>query len=118
MEGCVFISSSACLSQSLPHTAIHYLSMGQGKLSWGPIVFLVEFSMCVSVCFWHFYCAYRRCQGDWGRCLGPRGKSWLQGGLSSPLGPAGLLEEPGMETVEWGGGGRPEEVLGQLLPSH
>lgn len=35
----------------------------------------------------------------------PRGKSWLQGGLSSPLALAGLLGKPGMETVEWGGGG-------------
>lgn len=60
---CVFISGSA----SLPHTAIHYLSVGQGKSSWGPIVCLREFWLCVSVCFWHLYCAYRRCRGRPGR---------------------------------------------------
>lgn len=47
MKDGVFISGSASLSQSLPHTAIHYLSVGQGKLSWGPIVFSVEFWLCV-----------------------------------------------------------------------
>lgn len=42
-EDCVFVSASA----SLPHTAVHYLSVGQGKLSWGPIVCLREFWLCV-----------------------------------------------------------------------
>lgn len=49
MKDCVFISGSASLSQSLPHTTIHYLFVRQGKLSWGPIVCLVEFWLCVTV---------------------------------------------------------------------
>lgn len=36
--------------------------------------------------------------------LDPRGKSWLQGGLSSALALAGLPGKPGAETVGWGGG--------------
>ncbi len=34
----------------------------------------------------------------------PRGKSWLQRGLSSSLALVGLLGKPGIETVGWGGG--------------
>lgn len=50
-------------------------------------------------------------------------KALAPGGLSAPLALAGLLEDPGLETVRCGGGGRreanrAEEVLGQLLPSH
>lgn len=123
MKDCVFISGLASLSQSLPHTTIHYLFVGQGKLSWGPIVCLVEHWLCVEVCLWHLYCAYRRCWGDWGWSLGSQRKALAPGGLSSPLALARLLVEPGMKTVGWRGRQQTrskwaEEVLGRLLPSH
>lgn len=105
MKDGVFISGLASLSQSLPHTTIHYLPVGQGKLSWGPIVCLVEFWLFVSVCLWHLYCAYRRCRGVQGWSLGSQRKVLASGGLSSPLALAGLLGKPDIETVGLGGGG-------------
>lgn len=62
-------------------------------------MFTVEFRLCVYVappkCI---QCAWRSPgAGAWD----PRGKSWLQGGLSSPLAPAELIGKQRMETVGW-----------------
>lgn len=99
-EDCVFISGSA----SLPHTAVHYLSVGQGKLSWGPIVCLREFWLCV------FGTSTVHTGGVGGETEdgdpGPRGKPRHQGGvwlLTEAL--LGLLEgatHADSRTGRWG----------------
>lgn len=114
-EDCVFISGSA----SLPHTAIHYLSVGQGKSSWGPIVCLLGvLTVCVSVFLAPLLCIQEVSGEPGDGDPGPRGKPRLQGGSVFSCGPCwACWKEPCMQTVGGGGGGRAEEVLGRLLPS-
>lgn len=93
MKDGVFISGSTSLSQSLPHNTIHYLSLGQGKLSWGPIVCLVEFWLCLIELVTLVLCLGMGVGETKAAALDPRGKLWLQGGLSFPLPHPGLPGE-------------------------
>lgn len=107
MKDGVFTRGLASLSQSLQHTTIHYLSTGQGKLSWGTYCVLDGvLTACVSV-----FVGALLCMQEVSMCPGQ--ESWIpeEGpGSMGPVLPSGPYwaageARRGDSSIGGGGGG-------------